>query len=96
VFSRQKRDFNATSISYFHDSLGQQVERGDVIAYATENYDSVYLRVAEVVDMEVRETFRWTDQKYWIKVKPEGQSPRMIHGPNRTVLVTKGASRLNG
>lgn len=85
---------DATSLSHFEDKLGQKVERGDVIAYATETYDRVSLRVAEVLDIQERPTNRWTDQQYWIKVKPSVGSPRMIHGPHRTVLVTKRESRL--
>lgn len=87
---------DATPLTHFLDTLGQTVERGDVIAYATETYDRVNLKVAEVVDIEERPTNRWTDQQYWIKVKPAGRSPRMIHGPSRTVLVAKGPSRLTG
>lgn len=93
-YRRPKRQINATPLTYFVDKLGQVVMRGDVIAYATETNDSVYLRVAEVIDIEERETFRWTDQRWWIKVKPQGESPRMIHGPRRTVLVTKSETRL--
>lgn len=87
----------ATPLTHFEDKLGQRVEPGDVIAYAVNTYSTTLLRVAEVVSIEEREAPNrryWYHEKFWIRVKPKGGSPRMIHKPHRTVLLTKKESRL--
>lgn len=89
-----------TKLPGFRDKLGQSVHVGDVIAYATEVYDTTYLKIGEVKEILYRETQsnRWSGERKGIRVKVQvpGQRVSMIRTPRNIVLVTKKESRVLG
>lgn len=91
-----KSNIDYTPLAGFSDKLGQSVHVGDVIAYATENYDTTYLKVGEVKAILYRESNNRWERGIRVKVQVPGQKLSMIQTPRNIVLVTKKQSRVLG